>query len=737
MNGTTPHCSIISGRLNSNESRKTQLGSRSILPSQDETRIGEIIASYLAGREAGNEQSQEEFLSRYPEFEKELKDFFENDAFVKGVLSSDDRAPCFGDDYQVLNEIGRGGMGIVYRSHQKSLEKVVAIKTITLGPFATPADIEGMHKEAQRAAGLRHPNIVTVHHVSEHKGQHFFVMEHIEGKNLADLLRDGPLPSTQAAHYVKTIAEAIHYAHQRQILHCDLKPANILLDEEGKPYVVDFGLAKRLGDNARYLPTSAIGGSPGYMAPEQAAQEELTTATDVYGLGAILYALLTGSPPFQAGTLLETLKQVRDEAPQAPSKRSPNVDKDLEAICLKCLDKDKDQRYGSAYGLARDLARYQSGEETTARPWRRRERTIRWCRQNPAVAGLISTVAVISILTVVMAVSIAQARRSAQLQEALQSNSFAARDLARTALLQLQNLSDVAEAAARDPALPGLLARGDQPGLQRYLDRICRAEPITFVSCQALSADGIQLARVGEKGDAGVGTDFSWRDYFRGAKEHRPLRGRSSVHISRVFRSRIDDLFKFAVSAPILSESQGFLGAVTTHLTTDTAMGSVILEDERRKVVLIAPRDTDDPQASSQDRGAVIVFHPGYRRGIEAVEFPGGSPITAGPQPDHEAELEFSKLAIPPVDSYTDPVSSVLADYRGRWIAGSAPVGNTGFMVIVQQRYDEALKLDPSTFRNLLAGSVVAIFLALTIVLILWRSARRSTAPRLDELRFQ
>src|SRR5207249_4613396 len=297
-----------------------------------EERIGEIIACYLDACEAGEAANQQEILARHPEFENELKEYFTNEAFVRGVCSPKDAPPCFGDDYQVLGEIGRGGMGIVYRSHQKSLDKVVAIKTITGGPFTTARDIERIQKEAQRAAGLRHPNIVTVHQVAEHQGQHFFVMEYIEGQSLAELVGDSPLPSAQAAQYVKTIAGAIHHAHQRQILHCDLKPANILVDDEEKPYVTDFGLAKRMGENARYLPTSAVGGTASYMAPEQVVGDELTTATDVYGLGAILYTLLTGSPPFRAKTLPEILIQVRDEFTNPPRKLNQEVDQDHEDI---------------------------------------------------------------------------------------------------------------------------------------------------------------------------------------------------------------------------------------------------------------------------------------------------------------------------------------------------------------------------------------------------------------------
>jgi len=705
------------------------------MPGHDETagreeRIAEIIAVYLESLEAGEKPSQEEVLARYPQFETDLREFFDNERFLRSAFSSDDPLPSFGDDYDVHNEIGRGGMGIVYKVHQQSLDKIVAIKTITKGPFATPAAIERIRKEAQRAARLRHPHIVTVHQVAEYQGQHFFVMEYIEGQSLAALVGDKPLPVTQAAEYVRTIADAIHYAHQRQILHCDLKPANILLDEHGKPCVSDFGLAKRLGENARYLPTSAGGGSPGYMAPEQVVGSELTTATDVYGLGGILYKLVTGSSPFQARTVLETLKMVREELPLPPGERNPDVDKDLEAICLKCLNKDKDQRYGSAYGLARELDRYLAGEETSARRWSGRKRSIQWCRRNPLAAGLVSAVVVISILTLSMALSTAQARKRAQLQEALQSNSFAARDLARTALLQLRDLSDVVEEAARDAAIPEMFGKQDDGGLQLYTERICRADPVAFATCTALNADGIQIARHDESGQETGPTryDFAWRDYFSGTKDHDGLQGRSSVHISRVYRSQIDDRFKFALSAPVIDGGRRLRGVITTLVTTDAAMGRVILEDSRRKVALIAPRDIDGPEmvAQNQSGKAVIVFHPGYHRGVEAVQFPDASPMIAHTESAHANELDDSKVAWPPVDDYQDPVASIVPEYRGRWIAGFAPVGNTGFVIIVQQRYDEALQLDPSTSRNLILWSAGVIAAGIFVFLVLWRRVRPS-----------
>ncbi len=690
-----------------------------------EERIEEIIAACLDAREAGDDSSLEAIVARYPGFEKELREFLENEGFVMSVLKADDDVPpYFGGDYEVLEEIGRGGMGVVYKCRQKSLDKPVAIKTIIGGSFVTPPDIERIRKEAQKAAGLRHPNIVTVHHVAEYDGQHFFVMDYIEGRSLADLVHEPPLASSNnAVQYLKTIADAIHYAHQRQILHCDLKPANILIDDEGKLYVTDFGLAKRLGEDGKYLPLSTAGGTATYMAPEQVTGDEFTTATDIYGLGGILYALLTGSSPFRGKTLEETLKRVREESPTPPRARNPEVDKDLEAICLMCLKKNKDERYGSAYGLVRDLERYQNGEETAARRWTRRERVVGWCRRNPVIAGMISAVTLMSILTLVMAVSTAKARESAQLQDALQTNTFAARDLATTALFQLTELSRNAERITADPGLAILLAKNDRNGLQRFLFNACGREfegtgqPIQFKSCYILNRDGIMTAHAPGAPDL-IGKDFSFRDYFKCAQ----AQGRPAC-ISRVYHGTSDALYKFAISAPIRDRQNNFLGMIATSVTTDAAMGPVITTYPNRKVAIIAltePSDLDSTEGgteSSPDKYAIL-FHPGYRRGVDPVEFPYINKIRTRP--------------ILPDDNYTDPVSSVAKDYEGRWIAGFAPAGDTHFVVIVQQRYAQALALDPSTFHNLIVWTAIVIFLAIAIIVfVLWRWPRRSHAPAL------
>jgi tRNA A-37 threonylcarbamoyl transferase component Bud32 len=281
-------------------------------------------------------------------------------------------------NYDLLAEIARGGMGVVYKARQHQLNRTVALKMIRTGHLATAEDVKRFHTEAEAAAHLRHPNIVRVHEVGEVDGQHFFSMEFIEGRTLAKRLAEAPVPGRTAALYVRQIARAIHYAHLQGILHRDLKPSNILLDYNDEPHVTDFGLAKRLQspDGPRVMAadptrTGVVLGTPSYMAPEQAAGKvkELGPACDVYGLGAVLYELLTGRPPFRSDTPLDTLIQVLECEPVPPRLLNPKVNRDLETICLKCLEKDPNLRYASADALADDLQRYEGGEPILARSY--------------------------------------------------------------------------------------------------------------------------------------------------------------------------------------------------------------------------------------------------------------------------------------------------------------------------------------------------------------------------------
>jgi serine/threonine protein kinase len=273
-------------------------------------------------------------------------------------------------EYVLLKEIGRGGMGIVYRARQPSLDRIVALKMVLTGRLATPDDLQRFLSEAAAAGGLQHPNIVKVYEVGNVDGQHYFSMEFIEGQSLAQKLQEhGPLPSRTAARYARSIARAIHHAHAQRILHRDLKPSNILLDAQDVPHITDFGLAKRLDGSSRQTQTGAILGTPSYMSPEQAAGRihDLGPTSDVYGVGAVLYEMLTGRPPFRSESPLDTIMQVVEREPVPPRLLNPKVDHDLETICLKCLEKDSARRYASAQDLADDLERYLNGETITAR----------------------------------------------------------------------------------------------------------------------------------------------------------------------------------------------------------------------------------------------------------------------------------------------------------------------------------------------------------------------------------
>ncbi|MFO0844023.1 MAG: serine/threonine-protein kinase [Gemmataceae bacterium] len=271
-------------------------------------------------------------------------------------------------DYLLLGEVGRGGMGVVYKALEVGLDRVVAVKMVLAGNLPQEEELARFHTEASAAARLQHPNIVKVHRVGAQGDRHYYAMDFIDGRSLAQCLADGPLPAKAAARCLTTVARAIQHAHEHGILHRDLKPGNILLDAHGQPHVTDFGLAKQLSRDGGQTRTGALLGTPSYMAPEQASgSKELTPATDVYGLGALLYELLTARPPFRGETALDTVMQVLQNDPAPPRLLNPRIDRDLETVCLKCLAKAPRDRYGSAEELARDLDRYLAGESILAR----------------------------------------------------------------------------------------------------------------------------------------------------------------------------------------------------------------------------------------------------------------------------------------------------------------------------------------------------------------------------------
>jgi hypothetical protein len=402
-------------------------------PSNVDPALEAVLAECLEAIESGQNPSAGEWAGKYPEFAEPLRELIANqqrlndviarlpaapeDFNSRTVLSSDgpfegpvdgvNRVRYFGD-YELIEEIARGGMGVVFRGRQVSLNRLVAVKMILSGELASQDDVARFRLEAEAAANLDHPGIVPIYEIGEHQGQHYFSMKFIAGESLASRLKklaaenvSTGSPRERVRHSVKLVSEvarAVHYAHQRGIIHRDLKPANILIDLEGRPHITDFGLAKRVTGDSQLTHTGAIVGTPSYMSPEQAAggSVSVTTAADIYGLGAILYAVLTGKPPLEGSSPLETLQKVQNEEPQKPSRTCPDVDRDLDAICGKCLAKNPDDRYRSAGELADDLERWLRGESVQAAAPSAASVVWRWLCSNFRIAAAVLVLGVIT-----------------------------------------------------------------------------------------------------------------------------------------------------------------------------------------------------------------------------------------------------------------------------------------------------------------------------------------------------
>src|SRR6266545_4396577 len=295
-------------------------------------------------------------------------------------------------DYELLEEVGRGGQGVVFRARQKSLNRIVALKIIGLGQWATKTHLKRFRLEAEAAARLDHPCIVPIYEVGERDGQCYFSMKFVEGGQLDEIAKHTPISIRQAVELITKVARTIHYAHEHGILHRDIKPGNILLDLKGEPHLTDFGLARLVESESTVTRTLEVLGTPSYMAPEQAAgnNTNLTKATDVYGLGAVLYQLLTGHPPFAGGTTYETIKLLLETEPRPPRLWNSKIDRDVSTICLKCLEKDPQRRYSSALASAEDLERWLKHEPILARPTGVLVRGKKWLQRNPTVAAVVT-----------------------------------------------------------------------------------------------------------------------------------------------------------------------------------------------------------------------------------------------------------------------------------------------------------------------------------------------------------
>ena len=352
---------------------------------------------------SGETLNQAEYHTRFPDGRELIDQVFQRYVLREPALPG--AQPRRFADYDLLEEIARGGMGVVYKARQIGLNRIVALKMILAGQLASEREVRRFHAEAAAAANLDHPGIVPIYEVGEHQGQHFFSMGFIEGQSLEARIARAPLEPRKAAELLQAVAEAVQYAHQKGVVHRDLKPANILLDHAGHPRITDFGLARPVTGQSGLTASGEVVGTPSYMPPEQAAGKlhEIGPASDVYALGAVLYATLTGRPPFQAPSPMDTLLQVLEQEPVAPRRRNPHVPRDLETICLKALEKNPDKRYRTAGDMAADLGRYLSGFAISARRVGPVGKMIRWAKRRPAVAASLLGIVVLGLVAAVFA----------------------------------------------------------------------------------------------------------------------------------------------------------------------------------------------------------------------------------------------------------------------------------------------------------------------------------------------
>ncbi len=527
--------------------------------------------------------------------------------------------------YAILDVIGRGGMGVVYKALHLQLDRLVALKMVLSGAHASPEELARFSIESQAVAQLQHPGIVQIYEVGEHVGLPYFSLEFVAGGSLANKIGGKPQPTREAAEMVRELALAMRKAHRRNIIHRDLKPANVLLTSEGRPKITDFGLAKRLDADSQQTHTGAIMGSPSYMAPEQAwgQTRQIGPLTDLYALGAILYEMLVGHPPFKGASVLETIELVRNQEPVPPTRLQPKVPVDLETICLKCLQKDPGKRYAGASELVEDLQRFLEGRPILARPVSVIEQLARWCRRNPKVAALAT--AVISLLITVASVSSFAYFSVKRLNGELVVSNFAekaARGAAQTnerAAVQARDRE--AEARKRAEKLVALALDQNKNALvsQRYITTLIFQQLRDIAGTDELRDELIKTSINGLRENMEVMdklADIGAKDKEGAATATRTLAGiyqRAGVMMDEVGRyeeaaryyRKMDELAELlAANNPELREAQIVLGSskitlgefeLTRHGDSKTALKYLERNLELRRELL--RRDPKDDQA--------------------------------------------------------------------------------------------------------------------------------------------
>jgi eukaryotic-like serine/threonine-protein kinase len=578
------------------------------------------------------------------------------------------KAPFEG--YQLIRRIADGGMGVVFEARATGQDRVVALKLLKGGAMASEQEQQRFRDEAREAAALHHPNIVPIHDTGDGAEWPYFTMPLMSGGTLHDHLPALRRDRARACSIVATVARAIHYGHQRGILHRDLKPTNVLLDAHGTPFVADFGTAKRLASSSGFTRTGAAVGTPGYMSPEQARGDaSLTVAADVYGLGAILYELVTGAPPFPSEPFEAACLAVISKEPTRPRTMVPELHRDLETICLKCLEKEPSQRYASAEQLAEDIEAYFRGEPLPhARPVGPLGRLWRSVLRHPVATGVMTGLVLAAASTAWLA-----NRQEGKLRaDVLAANAHAARLAAGAVQFQLSNFSREVELASRDAALIPVLERADQGELASLPmpAGLTPPGPGSFVdSWLYTDASGATRSRWPHPEGYEFGKRFDFRDYFK--------RGMKGLHISKAFVSESNGSLKFAITAPVRTNDGRALGVMGAHFVAADFMGGLHPHDAARNVAVVAPMDGS--RAGPPEHAWVFLLHKDLKAGQQV-------PFDPTRVPGFESLATGSPERTLMVDDYRDPFPG----FGGRWLAGLAPVGATGFVVIVQTPYDPA-----------------------------------------------
>lgn len=641
-------------------------------------------------------------------------------ASITGELSTPESGTIFGD-YELQEEIARGGMGVVFKAKQLKLSRTVAVKMILSGRLATKDDVARFRQEAEAAANLSHENIVDIYEVGEVDGHHYFSMEYVPGSDLGRLVRERPLTAERAAKYVRDVAMAIQFAHDRGILHRDLKPSNVLIDADDRPQVTDFGLAKRVRGEEGLTDTGQVVGTPSYMPPEQAwpGQGEIGPASDVYSLGAILYEVLTGRPPFRAATVMDTLMQVLDTEPASPRLLNNKVPRDLETICLKCLAKDPQRRYATAREMQDELDRFLAGQPIKARPINVVARLARWSRRNPVAAGLLASSMLLLIVVGALAFSTARTLETQLRGVMRQSLAYSAEHVAHTVRDRLNELAAPVLATSRNPGLADLVKKGSSPALQAFMTPANGFEAGGGTSTETtwivLDATGKGLMRSPEPEEF-VNVDWRWRDYVSGCIKNGRWITPHTPYISRPYHSRLGKLHKFAIVAPIYDRDSNVDGAiagiVARTFATDADLGVRELHDEFRQVVVVALDDPDsknDLKVVPQHR---IIVHKSYTHPGEMAErMAEGKLLERLKEFDGAMGHPGNVSPAEPItdDAYVDPMDD------GHWLAAMVRVPRSPFWIIIQERADEAVGLS-SVAGRLSLWSTIALGISVLIM---------------------